>query len=361
MKKILNIFGSFKPEDGGPTTMMKHFLYVEKNFSTKNFILTDNINDFFPIKNFYYYKSIIQNYHFSLNLIKILYEKIRNFDHIIVHGTRNFYLLVTYFVARNCGKKINIFLHGSLYPLKNKCNILKRFYFNIIDKKILISKYTKILVTSVKERKLVADFLKIKSNISKKILIVKLGISLNYKGLKSINRKKYFLYIGRFNKIKNLDYLCEEFSEFSNANNCILLMVGPFNSYSKYLKNKYSLKKNIIFKNFVTGREKKNIISSARALVISSLSENFSYSIVEALSLGVPIILNRQLDLSSLITKNKCGMLFDLKKNSLKKKLFLFLNLSKKSNFIMRKNAKKLFKDNFDIYKNYGEFIKKLD
>lgn len=361
MKKILNIFGSFKLIDGGPTTLLNNFFLVERKFNSKNYIVTNNY-DKKSFKNFFLYSSYSKKFHFSFNLVKLLTNKINSFDHIVVHGTRNFYLIAVYFIAKKYNKKFNLFLHGSLHALENKTNFLKKFYFYFIDKNILKSKFCKILVTSNKEKNLVRKLLKLKNLNKNKLGKVKLGVYEPKKRNILNKNKKYFLYLGRFHKIKNLDFLCREFEKFLLENREYeLFLVGPESNYKDFLKKKYKHVKNIRFKHFAKKAEKIRTIYNSKAIIVSSKSENFNYSIVEALSLKVPILLNKNLDLSFLIKKNNCGVLFDIKKNSLKEKLVFLSKISKQNYLFLRREAYKLYLKKFNIKKNYSNYLKILN
>lgn len=361
MKKILNLFGSFKLSDGGPTTLLNNFFLIERKFNSKNYIVT-NDHDKKSSKNIFLYYSFFKKFHFSFNLVKLLNNKINSFDHIVVHGTRNFYLIAIYFIAKRYNKKFNLFLHGSLHALENKTNFLKKFYFYFVDKNILKSKFCKILVTSDKEKNLVKKLLKLKNLNKNKLGKVELGIYETKKRNILNTNKKYFLYLGRFHKIKNLDFLCKEFENFLLENRDYeLLLVGPESTYKYFLKKKYKHVKNIKFKNFAKKTKKTTTIYNSQAIIVSSKSENFNYSIVEALSLKVPVLLNKNLDLSFLIKKNNCGVLFDMKNNSLKEKLVFLSKISKQNYLFMRREAYKLFLKKFNLKKNYSNYLKLLN
>ena len=216
-----------------------------------------------------------------------------------------------------------------------------------------------IFVTSQKEKEIIKFYLK--SKAKKNINLIQLGTCpISNTGIK--NTKKYFLYLGRFNKIKNLEFVCNEFINFMKHNkNYELFFVGPENSYKNYLKRKYKHIKNIKFKKFISGEKKNKLISNTQALIVASFSENFNYSLIEALSMGVPIIYSDKIDLSLYLKKYNCGLDFNIKSGLLEKNFIRFVNLKPAARKSMSQNAINLHASKFDIKKNYSSYIDLLN
>lgn len=96
---------------------------------------------------------------------------------------------------------------------------------------------------------------------------------------------KYYLFVGRIEKIKGVDLLIEAFERMSNIN---LLLAGEGPLKRKLEKRK---SKNIKFVGKVSHDEIMNMISVAKAVILpSQCYEGFSMTILESISTGTPII-----------------------------------------------------------------------
>jgi len=353
--KALHIIGSMKPEAGGASTFIDSLIKNKSNKIHHHILCSDkNVNN----DTVSYYKSYFGNLHLSASILIWLFRNANKYDVLIIHSTRNFYLIAAYLVKTIYKKKILVFLHGSLHTLiKEKKNIydqIKILYFQLIDRNILKKKNVIIICTSLREKHIIKKYITKPKN---KLLLLNLGIvakkSRNYK------KKNYYLYLGRFDKIKRLNLICKTFSSL-DSKKCKILIVGKFNNYSEYLRKKYKKNKNIIFKNFVYKYKKFQLIREAKALILASYSENFSISTIECLSQGTPVIISQNLDISNLVKNKRLGLTFYPNEDNLKKKILEFNKIPK---FMLRNisiRARKVFLHNYDINIVTQKFEKNL-
>lgn len=94
---------------------------------------------------------------------------------------------------------------------------------------------------------------------------------------------KYFLFFSRLEKQKGAELVINTCSKF----NLPLVVVGT-GSQEKYLKSIAG--KTVIFKGFISEKEKTEVFSSAIALLYASIDEDYGMIIPEILSYGIPII-----------------------------------------------------------------------
>ena len=158
------------------------------------------------------------------------------------------------------------------------------------------------------------------------------------------NSKPYFLSVGRFTKQKNHIFLLNFFAEnLHYLNNYELLIIGAGEmkkSYEKIIKNKkledkvkmLDYKKNVI-----------NYIHNAKCIISSSLWEDPGFIMVEAASVGTPIISsNCPSGPKEFIDNNKNGFIYESSNaKSFKIQLDNFLNISNVELMKKLKNAKK--------------------
>ena len=96
----------------------------------------------------------------------------------------------------------------------------------------------------------------------------------------------------------------------------------------------------------LTGEEKRSAFQSANIFVLSSYSETFGVSILEAMSYRLPVIISNACNLSSTINKHKAGMVINPNEEDLTEAIIKILNdpeLSQK----MGENGKRLVEEKY--------------
>jgi glycosyltransferase involved in cell wall biosynthesis len=173
------------------------------------------------------------------------------------------------------------------------------------DEVSLISKlYLKLSFWSIKNLSLkivtVSEFSKLEINKLLKISLDKIiVISEGVPNLVNINEdiidktlnkfnlknKNYFLYIGNQRPRKNIPNLIKAWNDFFDKNNnYYLVMAGKINNLENFkINNIYSI-------GTINEEEKTSLYKMSRALIFPSLYEGFGLPVLEAQSLGIPVI-----------------------------------------------------------------------
>ncbi len=136
--------------------------------------------------------------------------------------------------------------------------------------------------------------------LDKDIKILQLPNYMDLPALQNVNKKDYFIYLGRIHPIKALDNIIEAcyLSKFFKDSPYKLLIVGDNdNSYGETLKqavfNK-SLNEMILFMPHVSDIQEKNrLFAEARFSFLPSHSENFGNVVVESLGNGTPVVASK--------------------------------------------------------------------
>lgn len=114
-----------------------------------------------------------------------------------------------------------------------------------------------------------------------------------------INEGKHFIYVGRIEKPKNLENAFNAFKLFLEKieDKKLKFIIAGKGRHEKYLKDlvkKINLENNIIFKGFVSDKEKKELLNKSYALVMPAVNEPFGLTVIEALySSCISIISNK--------------------------------------------------------------------
>ncbi|HCH5086976.1 glycosyltransferase [Vibrio parahaemolyticus] len=143
---------------------------------------------------------------------------------------------------------------------------------------------------------------------AKKILIINNAISTNGNELykSRINNKEGLVYVGRVTKDKGVERLIDAFLEFF-PDNINLKIVGDGDELER-LKYRYKNKENVIF----LGQRDNiaQILSQSKVFVSGSYYECFPISILEAMSLSLPIVsFDQSGGTESVLSKAGCGFI----------------------------------------------------
>lgn len=198
---------------------------------------------------------VVISHLFRSNYINVISSRLSKYKSVIVtHGSISKYL------GNRFSSKINIFLIKKLFPKANaKVFLTQRMledyspYVGVNNNYVIENGY---------------DLAEIKE--------------LSLGSMESVPFDDYFVFVGRFHKVKNIPFILEVFTEIGF--NLLLIGDGPDFLYLKD-KNK---NKNIHF----MGRQNNPYpyIKNAKALILASHSEGFPSVIIEAIALNTFVI-----------------------------------------------------------------------
>lgn len=379
--KLLRVIPSMDPKTGGPPNGIKymtHFL-VELNIETTIICLDSTADEFIKNTNLNII-ALNENktpWQYNSRLYNWLLNNLINYDSVIVHGI---WLYHTYAVSKaikalkSRNKLLNlsyfIYPHGMLdsYFQSNKTRKLKAlrnyFYWHLIEhKNIAIA--DGLIFTSEEEKNIAA---KTFSNYKpKQTFNLGYGIKRPNNTIKRTAQNDYFLFLGRYNAKKGIDTIINAYKKLLQVNEGIpkLVIAGPglIAPYGKYIQNlvndNYFLTKHIELKDMVSGDEKWNLLANAKAMILWSHQENFGISVAESLSVGVPVLISKQVNIWSEIVLSNAGLAGNDTEDSLVDTINTFCALSNNEYDEMCLFAKKTYEALYSP-ENYAERIKTL-
>lgn len=168
-------------------------------------------------------------------------------------------------------------------------------------------------------------------------------------------KKNYILYYGRLSYEKGIPTLIEAVAKYPELN-LKVIGTGPIEAD---LNNRFT-SPNIKFLGYLSGRELFELVRDAKFVCVpSEWYENNPMTIVEAYSLGTPVIGANIGGIPEIIVERKTGYLFESGNVSdLERAISLSITLTGEQYEAMAKAAYEFYKQNFSEEHHYEELIK---
>jgi glycosyltransferase involved in cell wall biosynthesis len=115
------------------------------------------------------------------------------------------------------------------------------------------------------------------------------------------------IYLGRLDKVKNLEYLLSELSHNVKIPYTLTMAGEGESAYVNTLKQMATPTTEIHWRGQVEGEEKFKLLAQADILVLPSHTENFGNVVIEALSQGTPVLLSDNVGAKDYVMANEVG------------------------------------------------------
>ena len=367
--KILHIISSLDEKYGGPSILLPELCLRQKeNNVDVNIITTYLSNESLTFKDKILNKGlnlkifkVFTKYRFSIPLILWFFKNLRNYEVIHIHGIYRFPVDLAFIIAFLHGNKFIFSPHGSLDPyLFNRSD--NKFIGLFLKKLIHLILYFPLKkalfhFTAEDEKRLCM----LKNIVTKSFVIPPIAFEmektdiLNKNHLKSILKisKETFLigYIGRLHEKKNIDTLIKAFNKISLETRADigLFILGPGSKeYRNFLEKIIDKTKNnnIFLFEQKPHNEIKELMYGLDLYALPSHSENFGITIIEALSVGTPVLISDKVNIYENIKNYNCGIIVKNELNSIIAGLSELIN-NPKNLKLMRKNSLNFIKSEY--------------
>jgi glycosyltransferase involved in cell wall biosynthesis len=158
-----------------------------------------------------------------------------------------------------------------------------------------------------------------------------------------INKQNNILYVGRLNNEKGVEYLLRAMPRVVERNPKIkLTIIGDGNEKGNLmlLAQNLKIKSNVFFLNTITQDRLEEYYKNSTIVIVPSIyNDNFPTVIIEAMSIGRPVIGTRMGGIPELIDNGKTGFLVKSKSYKSLEEKILYLQHNKKVINILSRNA----------------------
>lgn len=258
-----------------------------------------------------YFNRITKDHtHVSPALWRCLDKTVKDFDVVHIHSWWNFLVMGAVWICKRNGIKPTLSPHGmfSDYILNARNSKKKLLLHKLIGKKLLQNTFLHVStqMESEESKKLIPDW---EENVIPNL------IQLPNKTYKRADNDIFTIgFLSRIDPKKGLELLIQALSKVKFRYN--LLIAGSGNS--DYIESLEKLAKDcgnsdkIKWVGWKKGEEKFDFLSKLNLFALTSHSENFAIVVIEALSVGTPVLISNQIGLFNYIRENDFGWVCDL-------------------------------------------------
>ena len=304
-------------------------------------------------------------------LAKGYYSLLTQIEPSIVHnhGYRNYFCDISFLLKNFLNFKRVVSCHGSVLMYRhihiNKLKWIPYLLYDALTAKQILKRADAIIASSKQEKNELISI----GVPSEKIWIISMGVTMpdyvnnqkieneNYKDLQK--EKIIFLTVGRWEPSRRLEIIVKAFEKVyrsypdtelwivgTEAGRSIFIK-GGYLTYIKQLVKRLGLSKSVKFRGELRGEDLQRAYLHADIFIYASLYENFGQTILEAASLGLPVISTPVGIAPEIIVNNETGFLYDFDDyNALAEKMILMIrDVSLRKH--CSKNIKNLVREKF--------------
>jgi glycosyltransferase involved in cell wall biosynthesis len=262
---------------------------------------------------------------FSPHLARRLWLEATWADVILIHFHYQFASLAASWISRARGKPYIIFSHGSLntHGLIARSRARKLCYLKILEQKNFASALFG-AYHSAEEMETSYRFGRGR--------VVPNGIDpqvfqplpqLNYfRRRHKLEQAVVYLFLGRIDAGKGLDLLLPAFKKLLQVSGTAHLVLAGANERGyeeevRHLAEELGLASHLTLTGLITGQDKLAALQDADVFVLPSRSEGLSIAMLEAMYMGLPVVVTDRVGLWRQVEKNRCGLVVPYDEDSL--------------------------------------------
>ena len=177
-------------------------------------------------------------------------------------------------------------------------------------------------------------------------------------------RQPYLLFLGRLHRKKGIDLILKALSEITIENRPHIKIAGPDEenrlSQLKALARQLGVSDHITWLGPTFGEEKTTLLREAEAFILPSHQENFGIAVAEALAVGTPVLISNQVAIWDMVKRAGAGIISEDTVSGVKSLFLQWQCLPENMRYVMRKQARHLFTQQYDVAHNAPALIHQL-
>lgn len=330
--RVLNVIRSIDPAAGGMAEGLRQSVLATRSMGHVQDVVTldaptdpwvagfpATVQALGPVKG---------TYGHTPRLVPWLREHAGRYDAVIVHGLWQYHGLAVHRALAGGPVPYFVYPHGMLdpwfkrhYPLKH---LKKWLYWPWAEYRVLRDAAA-VLFTAEEEKRLAAEsfwLYKVRPEVVGYGVTLadasQLGDASSFTDAWPETRgKQLVLFLARLHEKKGADLLIDAFAKVAvNAPSLHLVMAGPEGQPGLLAQlqaraQQAGIAKRITWTGMLTGQAKWSALKAADVFVLPSHQENFGVAVVEALALGVPVLLSNKVNIWREVVEGGAGLVAD--------------------------------------------------
>ena len=245
---------------------------------------------------------------FSVGLWRWLRANISDYDLVHITGVFTFPVIIAAILARRAGTPYIVRPAGTLdsYPLTKKA-WRKKFFYRLVLKRLLENAAI-IHATSTAEQNQIklldARFMS---------AVIPLAVTLpDFNRIHTDSDQVKLLFLSRIHPKKGLPVLLRALAILNNQNKKYSLVIAGTGTQEymdelRYITKELGIVSLVSYTGFVDGKDKDYLLRNSDVFVLPSYQENFGIAVVEAMAVGLPVVVSDQVAISANILKVGAG------------------------------------------------------
>lgn len=339
----------------------KHNIVVLTTTANGRLDLPKNETILDGVKVIYFPRWTKGNSHFSPTLLWHLWKTLKQYDAVHIHSWWNTISVLSLAICALKGVNPVLSPRGMLSKYTLSSTISKKIFHHVIGssllRKALLHATSSAEATDI--RRLLPD-----AKVHTVFNLVNFAATLNRRATNRSEPLK-LLFLSRIDPKKGLEILFEALAKITYPFQLTIAGTGN-DEYVGLLQKKaerLAIAKYINWKGMINGNEKFELYAESDLFVLSSYNENFANVVIEALSVGTPVVLSDEVGTSDFVLKYNLGWVCPLNSDQLRLTLEkAFVDTDKRAT--IRKKAPEVIEQEFakevliekylDMYKNSG-------
>lgn len=177
-------------------------------------------------------------------------------------------------------------------------------------------------------------------------------------------RQPYLLFLGRLHHKKGIDLILKALSEIKSEERPHIKIAGPDEenrlAQLKGIARRLGVSDRITWAGPTFGEEKAILLREAEAFILPSHQENFGISVAEALAVGTPVLISNQVAIWKSVEKTGAGIIAEDTVSGVKALLMKWQSTPENARYVMRKQARHLFMQQYDVAHNAPALVNQL-
>jgi len=369
--RILHSIGGVNPASGGPIEGLKQLSKINAAYGHTIEVLSLDSPDSPWVEKIGYKVHAMgpayTSYGYCPRLITWLRDNRKNYDVVIINGIWGFNALGVWLALRDTDTPFYVYTHGMLdpwfkyrYPIKH----LKKWLFWPWAVFPVLRDARGVLFTCEEERRLARkSFLLYDCNE----IVVSYGtpgvpdFKVDYaerflEKWPQLKMYRRFVFLGRVHPKKGPDIIIKtiarlQASGYWSPQMMRLVMAGPadgaYAAELKALAEKLGVTDSIVWTGMLLGDDKWGALQCAEAFLLPSHQENFGIAVAESLSVGVPVLISKSVNIWAEIVADEAGTAAEDTVVGFEQQMMEWLNLPPSQVARMGRRARRCFKLRF--------------